>query len=111
MRTGLLVGILLALHVSLGANVYEKECVGCHQDLDVGIDKFFYRYVLVFSSEASVKAALKDYLLYPMKEKTLLPEGLVEKYGIKAPWALSEETLEEAIDTYWETYTFMGRLK
>lgn len=111
MRTRFVVGLMLALHVSLGATVYEKECVGCHQDLDVGIDKFFYRYVLVFSSEVSVKAALKDYLMYPMKEKTLLPEGLVEKYGIKAPWTLGEAALEEAIDTYWETYTFMGRLK
>lgn len=93
------------------ADVYEQNCIPCHNNLDVGIDKFFYRYVLVFSSEVSVKAALEDYLRNPMAEKSILPEGLVEKYGIKEPTSLSEQELSEAIDTYWKRYTFIGKLR
>ena len=111
MRTPFVVAAIIALCLQAQAGVYEKNCVSCHEALDVGIDKFFYRYVLVFSSELSTKAALKDYLMYPMKEKSLLPEGLLEKYGVKAPSTLSESELEEAIDTYWERYTFIGKLQ
>jgi hypothetical protein len=111
MRTPFVVTIVLALCLQAQAGAYERNCVTCHEGLDVGIDKFFYRYVLVFSSELSTKAALKDYLMYPMKEKSLLPEGLLEKYGVKAPSILSEPELEEAIDVYWKRYTFIGRLE
>lgn len=100
-----------ALIFTCKADIYEKNCIPCHEDLDVGIDKFFYRYVLVFSSEVSVKAALEDYLRNPMAEKSLLPDGLIEKYGIKEPTSLNELELKEAIDTYWERYTFIGKLR
>jgi hypothetical protein len=108
MRAIILAAILVL--ISKG-DIYEQNCVPCHQELDVGIDKFFYRYVLVFSSEVSVKAALEDYLRNPMAEKSLLPEGLVEKYGIKEPTSLSETQLKEALDAYWEHYTFIGKLR
>ncbi|NLC27867.1 MAG: hypothetical protein GX780_03735 [Campylobacteraceae bacterium] len=106
-------GFLLSFFLILNADakIYEQNCVPCHEELDVGIDKFFYRYVLVFSSEISVKAALKDYLLHPMKEKSILPDGLIEKYGIKEPSSLKEDALEEAIDEYWRRYTFIGKLR
>ncbi|MFV0480820.1 MAG: hypothetical protein ACK5LP_02425 [Campylobacteraceae bacterium] len=79
------------------ATIYEKNCVSCHKELDVGIDKFFYRYLMVFSSELAVKMAIKDYLMHPMAEKSLIYEGLLEKYGVKEPSDLSERELEEAI--------------
>jgi len=108
MRAIILASILI---IASHGDVYEQNCLQCHQGLDVGIDKFFYRYVLVFSSEASVKAALEDYLRFPMAEKSLLPEGLIEKYGIKEPTTLNQNQLKEAIDTYWERYTFIGKLR
>ena len=108
---GRLIGILLVLHVSVFSGAYETNCMACHKEMEVGIDKFFYRYLLVFSSEVSVKAALKDYLQHPMKEKTLLPEGLVARFGIKQPTPLSEDALDEAINTYWNTYKIIGKLK
>ena len=108
---GRLIGILLVLHVSLFAGAYEENCIACHEKMEVGIDKFFYRYLLVFSSEISVKAALKDYLQHPLKEKTLLPEGLVARFGIKEATVLSDEALDEALETYWKTYSLIGRLQ
>jgi hypothetical protein len=108
MRALILVAILF---FTCKADVFEQNCLPCHQKLDVGIDKFFYRYVLVFSSELSVKAALIDYLRNPMKEKSILPEGLIEKYGIKEPTKLTQKELEEAIDTYWDRYTFIGKIR
>ena len=103
--------LLLIFQITLLSGNYENNCVSCHKDLAVGIDKFFYRYLLVFSSEVSVKAALKDYLQHPMKEKSLLPEGLIKRFGIKSTSNLSEKELDEAINKYWETYKVIGKLQ
>ena len=105
-----ILGLTLLL-ATLNASVFEKDCISCHEELDVGLDKFFYRYVLTFSSQNAVKAALKDYLLNHMKEKSILPEGLLLKYGVKEPTTLSEKELEIAIDEYWDRYTFIGKIK
>jgi hypothetical protein len=48
--------LILFFIIPLGANnIYEKNCVKCHKKLPVSIDKFFYRYLLKYSSESNVK--------------------------------------------------------
>lgn len=98
------------LHVSYGG-VYEKNCVACHKKMQVGIDKFFYRYLLVYSSKDSVKNAIKSYLLKPSKKTSLFAEDLVLRYGIKKPTKLSQKNLQKAIDLYWEKYNLIGKLQ
>lgn len=99
--------VCLCLH----ANVYDQNCLPCHSTLPVDIDKFFYRYLLKHSSETRVKAALTDYLKNPDLNKTILPEGLIARFGIKAPTELSDSELKEAIDTYWDVHKVFGKLK
>ncbi len=54
--------LILVLSISLKASVYSTNCLPCHQKLPIGIDKFFYRYLLKYSSEIETKYAMSQYL-------------------------------------------------
>lgn len=103
--------ILILLHVALQAGVYKDNCLKCHEDMPVKIDKFFYRYLLKYSSEENLKTALKDYLKNPSKDKTILQEELLNRFGVKAKTKLSDKELKEAVDEYWQIYKVFGKLK
>ena len=91
--------------------IYDLNCVGCHKKLPVTIDKYFYRYLLKYSSETRVKASMFDYLKNPTKEKTIMSESFVTRFGIKKKSKLSDDKLKEAIDSYWEKYKIFDKLK
>lgn len=95
----------------LHANIYEKNCLSCHNTLPVSIDKYFYRYLLKYSSQKSVKTAMQEYLRNPTKKQTIMPEAFISRFGIKQPTQLSTEELEKAIDIYWNKYKVFGKLK
>lgn len=95
----------------LKANVYEQNCVTCHKQIPVSIDKFFYRYLLKYSSQRDVKLALFDYLKEPSKETTVMPEAFILRFNIKKASTLTDKELKEAIDIYWEKYKVFGKLK
>lgn len=103
--------LVLLLAAALHSGVYEQNCVSCHKKLPVDIDKFFYRYLLRYSSEKAVKKAMQDYLKNPDINKTVMPEEFIERFGIKPKSTLSDKELKEAIDTYWEKYKVFGKLK
>ena len=93
------------------AGVYKQNCIECHKDMPVKIDKFFYRYLLKYSSEEDLKSALISYLKNPTKEKTILQEGLLNRFGIKEKTKLDDKELEKTVDEYWEIYKVFGKLK
>lgn len=103
--------IVCLLHVSIFASVYSENCVGCHAKMPVKIDKFFYRYLLKYSSEENLKNALIEYLKNPTKEKTILQESLQNRFGIKEKTTLNEKDLKNAVDEYWKIYKVFGKLK
>jgi len=77
----------------------------------VKIDKFFYRYLLKYSSEMEVKKAMTKYLKSPKAENSILVDGLINRFGIKKKTTLSDEQLQEALDTYWDQYKIFDKLK
>ena len=105
--------LLVFLFVSsyLSANVYETNCVACHKKIPVSIDKYFYRYLLTYSSENNVKTAMINYLKNPSKKDTVMPDAFINRFGIKKKSKLNEKELKEAIDIYWEKYKVFGKLK
>jgi len=108
---GRIVFLILAITIYLNGNVYEQNCVSCHKKLPVSIDKYFYRYLLKYSSEKDVKSSMVEYLKTPTKEKTIMPEAFIKRFGIKKATKLNEKQLKEAIDIYWEKYKVFGKLK
>ena len=103
--------LIICLNVGLSAGIYAQNCVGCHEKMPVKIDKFFYRYLLKYSSEEDLKYALVSYLKNPTKEKTILQEGLLNRFGIKEKTVLSDENLKKAVDAYWQIYKVFGKLE
>ncbi|AXH15238.1 hypothetical protein [Malaciobacter mytili] len=95
----------------LKADIYEENCVTCHKQLPVSIDKFFYRYLLKYSSEKAVKFALFEYLKEPSKETTVMPEAFILRFDIKKPTTLDDKQLKQALDIYWDKYKVFGKLK
>ena len=105
--------LLVFLFVSsyLSANVYETNCVACHKKIPVSIDKYFYRYLLTYSSENNVKNAMINYMQNPSQKETVMPDAFISRFGIKKKTTLKENELKEAINIYWEKYKVIGKLR
>ncbi|MDD3342062.1 MAG: hypothetical protein PHR87_00630 [Sulfurospirillaceae bacterium] len=101
----LLTGVLSA------QTIYEKNCLPCHKGMAVKIDKFFYRYLLKYSSEQEVKKAMIAYLQNPNVKDTILVDGLINRFGVKKKTTLTPQELQEAIDSYWQEYNVFDKLK
>lgn len=106
----LILFVFLSLNFSY-ANIYENSCVKCHNDLPVSIDKFFYRYLLKYSSQRAVKSAMEEYLKNPNKDTTIMPEAFIKRFGIKNKSELKDNELKKALDIYWEKYKVFGKLE
>ena len=61
----------------------KKNCLACHNKIPVSIDKYFYRYLLEYSSEKDVKEAMFLFLKNPTLEKSLMSESLIKRFGLK----------------------------
>ena len=112
-RGVILVGMVLCSLQTFAepTSVYERNCVACHRKLPVTLDKFFFNYLLKYSSERRVKEALRRFLKHPTKKKALASEELIRKYGLMPKSKLSDTNLRKAIDIYWETYKVFGKIK
>lgn len=102
---------LLCLGSLYAKGTYERNCVSCHDGMTITLDKFFFRYLLKYSSEKEVKRALSDYLKNPKAETSILEPWLINRIGVKKRTSLNEKELQEAVDEYWEIYKVFGKLK
>jgi len=100
------------LNVALFAdNVYERNCVACHENLPVSLQSMFMKYLLVYGGEKNFKAGLKHYLKYPSKHISVMSKLFIDNYGIKKTSKLNEKVLKESIDIYWEKFKVFNKLK
>ncbi len=102
---------ILLLSTLLNATVYEENCISCHKKLPVSIDKYFYRYLLKYSSEKDVKKEILAYLKNPSKENSVMAKAFISRFGVKERSLLNETDLKQAVDSYWEEYKVFGKLK
>ena len=106
-----LILMFILVVTSLNANSYENNCLACHNKLPVSIDKYFYRYLLKYSSERSVKEAMTNYLKKPNKDTTIMPKAFINRFGIKKATKLNDIELQDALSVYWQKYKVFGKLK
>lgn len=106
-----LILVFVFFATSVAADVYKENCVQCHRNLPVSIDKYFYKYLLIYSGETDTKNAIINYLKVPVKETTVMSDSFISRFGVKRKTTLSEKELKEAIDTYWEKYKVFGKLQ
>jgi len=92
-------------------DAYDRHCVGCHKELPTSLQRMFMRYLLVYSGEQNVKAGLKHYLKYPLREISVMPDIFIDNYGIKKKTTLSDHEIDEALDIYWDKFKVFNKLK
>ena len=95
----------------LNAGVFEKNCMLCHAKLPASLQDIFKRYLLVYGGEKNVKAGIAHYLKYPNRDISVMGDLFIKRYGIKSSSSLSDKEIKEAVDTYWQRYKIIGRLK
>ena len=106
--------ILLAVLLVSGSfsqDAYERYCVECHRELPTSLQRMFMRYLLVYGGEKNVKAGLKHYLKYPLKEISVMSDLFIDNYGIKKKTTLSDNQIDKALDIYWEKFKVIDKLK
>ncbi len=104
--------LCLALVSGLFAqDAYERHCVECHKELPTSLQRIFMRYLLVYSGEHNVKAGMKHYLKYPLREISVMSDLFIDNYGIKEKSKLSESDIDEALDIYWNKFKVFNKLK
>jgi hypothetical protein len=102
---------LLLLQPLMAENIYERNCMPCHQDLPTSLQQMFKEYLLVYSGEQNVKAGIKHYLKYPNKSISVMSELFIDNFGIKKESTLTPEELDEAVNIYWEKFKVFNKLK
>ena len=93
------------------ADAYERHCVACHKELPTSLQRMFMNYLLVYGGEENVKAGLKHYLKYPIREISVMSALFIDSYGIKKKTTLSDTQIDEALDSYWERFKVLDKLK
>jgi len=102
---------LVWVSVVFAQDVYERNCVECHKALPTSLQQMFKRYLLVYGGEQNVKAGLKHYLKYPLKEISVMDDLFIDSYGIKKKTKLKESDIDEALDIYWDKFKVSDKLK
>ena len=94
-----------------GEGVYVRSCVPCHKNMPTSLQQMFMSYLAAYSSEKNIKTILKYYLHNPTRSLSSMSDLFIDTYGIKAPTQLSDEELEEAINSYWDRFKVFDKLK
>lgn len=106
----ILISIVLVSGV-YSEDAYERYCVDCHKELPTSLQRMFMHYLLVYGGEKNVKAGLKHYLKYPIREISVMSDLFIDNYGIKKKTTLSDEQIDEALNSYWERFKVIDKLK
>ncbi len=110
-KTLLVMGLVLFItFLEAKADTYEENCLACHKQLSFSLEKIFFRYLLKYSDEVSVKSALIDFLRQPNRDTSVMSKEYTRSFGLKQKSQLSEGKLKEAIDIYWEKITVFGKI-
>lgn len=92
-------------------NSFERNCIPCHTERKVSLQKSYMNALLVYGGKKNMKAALEYYFRYPNKSTSVMDEEFIRKYGIKEPMRLYPKEMDEALDAYWDRYSVMGKLR
>ena len=101
---------LNAKEVKKKQNIYENYCMPCHKHLPYSLEKIYMLYLKTFSGELTFKASLKAFLKSPMEETSVMPDEWIENFSVKEKTDLTDDELDEAIDSYWKLYDIREKL-
>ncbi len=71
---------------------------------------FMKKYTLKYSSEVKIKKAIFEYLKNPSIEKSVLPYGFLNRFGIKEKSSLEDKELNKMVDIYYEKFNIKSKI-
>jgi len=92
-------------------DAYERYCIECHKELPTSLQRMFMHYLLVYGGEKNVKAGLKHYLKYPLREISVMSDLFLDNYGTKKKTTLSDTQIDEVLNIYWKKFKVIDKLK
>lgn len=101
--------IIFFLATILNASSFEENCLKCHAN-SYQFNMFMKKYTLKYSSDSKVKEAIFEYLKNPSFEKSVLPYGFLNRFGIKEASSLDTQELKSMIDIYYEKYNMKSKI-
>ncbi|MCK4737696.1 MAG: hypothetical protein KAT10_03980 [Sulfurimonas sp.] len=101
--------LILILSSFLNASLFEEECLYCHTN-DFKFNMMMKKYTTKYSSEKRIKKAIFEYLKNPTKDKSVLPLGYINRFGIKEKTELDDKTLREMIDIYYKQFNLKSKI-
>jgi len=107
------IGVLLWLGCLSGIqaqSVFDRECVPCHTERDISLQKSFMDALLVYGGKENMKAGLAYYFRNPNRDISVMDEDFIRTNGVKSAMRLEEKVLDEALEEYWRRYTVIGKL-
>ncbi|KIM07189.1 MAG: hypothetical protein KU38_10665 [Sulfurovum sp. FS08-3] len=92
-------------------DAFEKHCMGCHAKLPASLERIFFNYLLVYSSQKDTQEAIIYYLKSPDKDISLMSDLFLDTFGVKKATKLDDKTLKEAVDIYWKRYNVIDKIR
>ncbi len=99
----------LLVFTLLEANSFEENCLSCHVN-EFQLNMFMKKYTLKYSSEKRIKKAIFQYLKNPTYDKSILPFGYLNRFGIKDKTSLQDKELQKMINIYYEKYNISKKI-
>ena len=103
--------LLLCGVFAYGESSFARECVPCHRQKDISLQKVFMDALLVYGGKENMKVGLAYYFLNPRLGSSVMDEDFLQKNGIKEPIKLPPKIMDEALEEYWQIYTVRGKLQ
>lgn len=102
--------LTLPVYAANGNDTFEKQCVSCHQTIPVSFEKFYMQYLLFTSSQETAKEAIFYYLKDPKRETSVMPEHILDKWGVMPKPDMDEATLKEMVEIFVKRYDLRSKL-
>ena len=96
---------------SYGESSFSRECIPCHRQKKISLQKVFMDALLVYGGKENMKAGLAYYFRNPRLGSSVMDEDFLQKNGIKESIKLPREIMDEALEAYWQIYTVRGKLQ
>ncbi len=91
------------------ASSFEENCLSCHAN-EFQLNMFMKKYTLKYSSEKRIKKAISQYLKNPTYDKSVLPFGYLNRFGIKDKTSLEDKELQKMINIYYDKYNIKNKI-
>jgi len=101
--------LILVLFSFLNASEFEENCLDCHTN-DFKFNMMMKKYTLKYSSEKRIRKAIFEYLKNPTQDKSVLPSGYINRFGIKEKTELDDKTLRDMIDIYYKQFNLKSKI-